>query len=155
MVLDGLCPDVRASAPWDPRGELERWSSSTGIVVEVWALPAGPLPGGVTELVRATILDVLEGLAGDGSVRCVSVALTANARGLRLTVSGDGDGLLPERLADRLRVRRAGFAALGGGLSANAVPAAASPSARRCPRADPAPSAVETVRHLPGRASAE
>ncbi|MEU1723108.1 hypothetical protein [Nonomuraea sp. NPDC005692] len=122
MVLDGPCPDVRASAPWDPRGELERWSSSTGIVVEVWALPAGPLPGGVTELVRATILDVLEGLAGDGSVRCVSVALTANARGLRLTVSGDGDGLLPERLADRLRVRRAGFAALGGGLSANAVP---------------------------------
>ncbi|MFI7416364.1 hypothetical protein [Nonomuraea sp. NPDC049684] len=90
--------------------------------MEVWALPARPLPGGVAELVRATILDVLDGLAEDGSVRSVGVALTANARGLRLTVSGDGAGLLPERLADRLRVRRAGFAALGGGLSANAVP---------------------------------
>ncbi|MFI6174349.1 hypothetical protein ACIA8R_02280 [Nonomuraea sp. NPDC051191] len=37
-------------------------------------------------------------------------------------VSADGAGLPPERLADRLRVRRTGFAELGGGLSMNAVP---------------------------------
>ncbi|GAA3473296.1 hypothetical protein [Nonomuraea roseola] len=39
----------------------------------------------------------------------------------RLTLSGDGLGLPPERLADRLRVRRVRFAELGGGLSVNAV----------------------------------
>ncbi|MGW2160096.1 hypothetical protein [Nonomuraea sp. NPDC001699] len=65
---------------------------------------------------------MLDVLATDASVRCVSVALTVNARGLRLTVSADGTGPPTERLADRLRVRRAGFAELGGGLSANAVP---------------------------------
>ncbi|WP_031170940.1 hypothetical protein [Streptosporangium roseum] len=52
----------------------------------------------------------------------MGVALTMGARGLRLTVSGDGFGLPPERLAVRLRVRRAEFAELGGWLSMNAVP---------------------------------
>jgi hypothetical protein len=122
MALDGLLPDVRVGPTWDLHDQVTRWSCSTGITVEVWALPDEPPPRGVEGLVRATILDVLDGLEGDGSVRCAGLALTVGARGLRLTVSGDGSGLPPERLTARLRVRRAGFAKLGGGLSMNAVP---------------------------------
>ncbi|MEU4545778.1 hypothetical protein [Nonomuraea dietziae] len=121
MALDALRPDVRAVPAWDLTHHLERWSRSTGIAVEVWALPGEPLPVPIAELVHATILDALDGLEPDGSVRCVGIALTVGARGLRLTLSGDGLGLPPERLTDRLRVRRARFAELGGGLSVNAV----------------------------------
>ncbi|MCP2354725.1 hypothetical protein HD597_001745 [Nonomuraea thailandensis] len=109
MAWDGLRPDVRGAPAGDPHAELERWSRSTGTALEVWAPPGEPLPEGVAGLVRATIFDVLDHLGQDGSVRCVGIALTAltaGARGLRLTVSGDGSGLAPRRLADRLRVRR-------------------------------------------------
>ncbi|WP_043632403.1 hypothetical protein [Nonomuraea candida] len=124
MALDALRPDERVEPARDLPGRLERWSRSTGIAVEVWALPGEPLTGRGAELVHATIRDALDGFALDGSVRCVGVALTVSVRGLRLTLSGDGHGLLPERLSDRLRARHAEFAELGGGLSVNAVPAA-------------------------------
>ncbi|MEU4578767.1 hypothetical protein ACBI99_01485 [Nonomuraea sp. ATR24] len=114
--------DVRVESAWDLHDQVERWSRSTGITVEVWALPGEPPPRVVEGLVRATILDTLDAFAEDGSVRCVGLALTLGARGLRLTISGDGSGLPREGLAGRLRVRRAGFAGLGGGLSTNAVP---------------------------------
>ncbi|WP_049569801.1 hypothetical protein [Nonomuraea sp. SBT364] len=122
MTMDGLRTEARVMPADDLRERLERWSRSTGIDVEVWALPGRPLPGHVAELVQATVLDVLDGLEGDGSVRSVGIALTAGARGLRLTVSGHGQGLPPDRLADRLRVRDAQFAELGGGVSVNVVP---------------------------------
>jgi signal transduction histidine kinase len=122
MALDGLLPDMRVGLTWDLRDQLERWSRSTGIAVEVWALPGEPPPRVVEGLVRATILDALDEWETDGSVRCVGIALTLGPRGLRLTISGDGSGRPQERLAERLRVRRAGFAGLGGGLSMNAVP---------------------------------
>ncbi|MEV4158651.1 hypothetical protein [Nonomuraea dietziae] len=121
MALDALRPDERVEPAWDLPDHLERWSRSTGIAVEVWALPGEPLPVHLAELVHATILDVLDGLEPDGSVRCVGIALTVGAGGLRLTLSGDGLGLPSEPIADRLRVRRVRFAELGGGLSVNAV----------------------------------
>lgn len=121
MALDGLRPDERVAPARDLRDHLERWSHLTGITVEVWALPREPLTGSLAELVHTTVLDVLDGFEADGSVRHVGFALTVGARGLRLTVSGDGVGLPPRRLVDDLRAVRARFAALGGGLSMNAV----------------------------------
>ncbi|WP_043632955.1 hypothetical protein [Nonomuraea candida] len=121
MALDGLRPDERLASAPDLRDHLERWSQATGITVEVWAVPAAPLAAPLAELVRATVLDVLDGFEADGTVRHVGFALTMSARGLRLTVSGDGIGLPPARLAERLHAGHARFAALGGRLSVNAV----------------------------------
>ncbi|GAA2681245.1 sensor histidine kinase [Nonomuraea recticatena] len=121
MALDGLRPDEWIAPSRDLRARLEHWSSLTGIAVEVWALPREPLAGPLTELVQATVLHVLNGFEADGTVRHVGFALTAGARGLRLTISGDGIGLPPGRLVESLRADRARFAELGGRLSVNAV----------------------------------
>ncbi|AQZ62257.1 two-component sensor histidine kinase [[Actinomadura] parvosata subsp. kistnae] len=121
MALDGLRPDERIAPARDLRAHLEHWSRVTGIAVEVWALPRESLAAPVAELVQATVLDLLNGFEADGTVRHVGFALTTGARGLRLTVSGDGIGLPPGRLAERLHAYRARFAALGGRLSVNTV----------------------------------
>jgi hypothetical protein len=121
MALDGLRPDERIAPARDLRAHLEHWSHMTGIAVEVWALPREPLTAPLAELVQATVLDILNGFEADGTVRHVGFALTAGARGLRLTVSGDGIGLPPGQLVERLHARRARFAELGGRLSVNAV----------------------------------
>ncbi|MEW9552301.1 hypothetical protein [Nonomuraea sp. NPDC050783] len=121
MTLDGLRPDERLAPARELRDHLERWSHVSGIAVEVWALPRDPLAAPLAELVRATVLDVLDGFAADGTVRHVGFALTAGARGLRLTVSGDGVGIPPKRLVERLRAARGRFAELGGELSVSTV----------------------------------
>ncbi|MET8865704.1 hypothetical protein ABZW11_22425 [Nonomuraea sp. NPDC004580] len=121
MTLDGLRPDERIAPARDLRAHLDHWSRVTGIAVEVWALPREPLALPLAELVQATVLDILNGFEADGTVRHVGFALTAGAGDLRLTVSGDGIGLPPGRLAERLQVAQARFAAWGGRLSVNAV----------------------------------
>lgn len=101
---------------------LQEWSLQTGIEVEIWALPAEPLPASIAEIVHGTIQDVLREVEQQARARTVSITLTVAASGLRLTVRDDGVGVAAEEYRDRLDGRRASFVSLGGSLSVNGVP---------------------------------
>jgi signal transduction histidine kinase len=103
-------------------GDLEQWSSLSGIVVEVWALPKEQLPVELAGLFRGLIHDVLAEVKRHASARTVSIALTTGPSGVRLTVSDDGAGMPVQTLMERLGPRHARLAALGGDLTINSVP---------------------------------
>ncbi|SDI07874.1 hypothetical protein [Nonomuraea jiangxiensis] len=101
---------------------LQEWSLRTGIKVEIWAMPAKPLPTSIAEIVHGTIEEVLQEVERQAHARTVSIVLTVATGGLRLTISDDGYGRASEAYEDRLHGRRVAFRSLGGALSVNSVP---------------------------------
>jgi signal transduction histidine kinase len=106
---------------------LADWSNRTGVTVEIWALPTKAVSSRVAEGVYATVVEALANVERHSGADVVSIAVTTGSAGLRLTVSDDGTGFLPDlsgRSAGRgLAAMRANFAELGGTLKINSVPA--------------------------------
>ncbi|MEV4113769.1 ATP-binding protein [Nonomuraea sp. NPDC049695] len=100
---------------------LRQWEERTGIAVEVWALPGGNVPSQVAEVVLTTVREALDNVERHSKARTVSVAVTAGARGLRLTISDDGAGFPLGTEGRGLRVMKAGLANISGVLKINSV----------------------------------
>ncbi|SEH01365.1 two-component system, NarL family, sensor histidine kinase UhpB [Nonomuraea solani] len=104
-------------------GELEdhlaQWSARTGITVETWALPASDVPARVSRGVLAVVREALANVERHSGASTASIAVTAGRGGLRLTVSDNGTGAVPECAGHGMR---AAFAELGGTLSVHGVP---------------------------------
>ncbi|MEV1173615.1 ATP-binding protein [Nonomuraea sp. NPDC049784] len=100
---------------------LGQWEDRTGIAVEVWALPGGDVPPPVAEAVLATVREAFDNVERHSGARTVSIAVTAGARGLRLTVSDDGVGFPLEAEGRGLRAMKAGMAKISGTLQINSV----------------------------------
>jgi two-component system NarL family sensor kinase len=104
---------------------VEQWSLRTGIAVETWALPGDRVTPRVADNVFRTVCEALDNVERHSNARTVSIAVTAGRRGLRLTVSDDGQGFVPGRTGGRgIVAMKAYFAELGGTLSVNPVPGA-------------------------------
>ncbi|MFI7641005.1 sensor histidine kinase [Nonomuraea sp. NPDC049400] len=97
-------------------------SASTGIAVEVWALPKGDIPDAVARNVYAAVREALANVERHSRARTVSIALTLGKSGLRLTVSDDGCGFSPGTTGRGLSAMKAYFAEMGGDLTVNGVP---------------------------------
>ncbi|MEW9555182.1 hypothetical protein [Nonomuraea sp. NPDC050783] len=100
---------------------IAHWSESTGIAVEVWALPKVPLPRDMEGLLVRVMGTMFAAIEGHGQARTVSFALTLASSGLRMTISDDGPGMAVELLRSRLSLERDRMTALGGGLTLNSV----------------------------------
>ena len=103
---------------------LRGWQERSRIVVEMWALPVGHVPGAVLEAVRDVLREALSNVERHSRAATVSVAVTYGARGLRLTVSDDGMGFDGPAGGRGTAAMRAALAALGGRLDVNGVPGA-------------------------------
>lgn len=101
---------------------LREWSDRTGILSEVWALPKSEIPDEVAGKVFAVVREALALVEQGSRARRVSIALTVAESGLRLTVSYDGTGLIPETARARIVRMKAAFAEIGGTLLVNGVP---------------------------------
>ncbi|WP_283133849.1 sensor histidine kinase [Rhizohabitans arisaemae] len=117
-MLDGL------SLAQELRSRLGSWSDSTGVVVEIWALPTKPVAAGIAEAVRWVLGEALGNVEKHSSARHVSVAITTGRDVLKLTVVDDGRGFHP---GGRHRGRglvgmSARFAELGGTCSVDSAP---------------------------------
>ncbi|MFD9942366.1 sensor histidine kinase [Nonomuraea sp. NPDC059023] len=112
--------------PQDLRRELEihlaDWSQRTGIAVETWALPAGPVSGPVADTALACILEALSNVERHSQAQTVSIAVTVNRRDLRLTVSDDGRGFHEAVDGKGMAIMRTRMAAVGGSCSINGTP---------------------------------
>ncbi|MBO3745013.1 hypothetical protein J5X84_02960 [Streptosporangiaceae bacterium NEAU-GS5] len=100
---------------------LVNWSDRTGVLVEIWALPTTDVAADIAECVLETITDALENVERHSGARQVSVAVTTGRNGLRLTVSDDGRGMVPDTAGRGIARMKANFVALGGSLSVNGV----------------------------------
>ncbi|MEV4393475.1 ATP-binding protein [Nonomuraea sp. NPDC049607] len=107
-------------------GELEsvcgRWSERTGVAVEIWALPAGPVAAALRRAVLAVVGEALDNVEAHSGASTASLAVTAGAYGLRLTVSDNGRGFASTAPGGGTARMRAAFAELGGRLSVRGVP---------------------------------
>ncbi|MBO3749652.1 hypothetical protein J5X84_26535 [Streptosporangiaceae bacterium NEAU-GS5] len=102
--------------------DLVDWSSRTGVVVEIWALPTTGAAADVVRAVRGAVAEALANVEKHSGAQLVSVALTMNARGMRLTVSDDGAGCPDGAVGRGIAAMKAHFAAVGGTLSVHGVP---------------------------------
>ncbi|WP_431892860.1 sensor histidine kinase [Nonomuraea sp. bgisy101] len=102
-------------------GCLTEWSQRTGIAVEVWALPQGDVPAAIAGGVLAVVEEALLNVELHSGAATVSVAVTVGRRGLRLTVSDDGDGFSMPHERRGIARMRALMAELGGTLSVSSV----------------------------------
>ncbi|MFI7642403.1 sensor histidine kinase [Nonomuraea sp. NPDC049400] len=100
---------------------LTRWEDRTGIAVEVWALPGREVPAPVAEAVVATVREAFDNVERHSRARTASIAVTAGARGLRLTISDDGVGFPLETEGRGLLAMKAGLARISGTLKINSV----------------------------------
>ncbi|MEV3981911.1 hypothetical protein [Nonomuraea sp. NPDC049758] len=107
-------------------GELEslcgRWSERTGITVEIWALPAGPVSVAWRRAVLAVAEEALANVEAHSGASTASLAVTAGPQGLRLTISDNGRGFASTAPGGGVGRMRAAFAELGGRLSVRGVP---------------------------------
>ncbi|MCT9931835.1 hypothetical protein N5079_16615 [Planotetraspora sp. A-T 1434] len=106
-------------------GYLTGWAERSGVVVEIWALPARTVPRAVAQAVYATLVEALANAERHAATH-VSIAITVGASGLRMTVSDDGAGFASGESGQpggRGPVAmRAHFAEAGGTLTANSIP---------------------------------
>jgi signal transduction histidine kinase len=100
---------------------LSDWSQRTGIDVEVWALPAADVPSRTAQGVLAAMEEALANVEAHSGATAVSIAVTAGASGLRMTVSDHGRGFDTAKAARGIARMRAAFAELGGTLTVNSV----------------------------------
>jgi signal transduction histidine kinase len=101
---------------------LDIWSARTGVAVEIWALPKSAVPRGVADGVYAVVVDALADVERRERVHVVSIAVTMNRDGLRLTLSHDGDGTPPGGAGHAFAAMCARFAEIGGSLTVTTVP---------------------------------
>ncbi|WP_433431349.1 sensor histidine kinase [Nonomuraea sp. CA-141351] len=79
------------------------------------------MPPPVAEAVLATVREAFDNVERHNGARTVSPAVTAGARGLRLTVSDDGVGFPLETEGRGPRAMKAGMAKISGTLRINSV----------------------------------
>ncbi|MFI9591334.1 sensor histidine kinase [Nonomuraea sp. NPDC052265] len=107
-------------------GELEsvcgRWSERTGVAVEIWALPAGPVTAALRRAVLAVVDEALDNVEAHSGASTTSLAVTCGAHGLRLTISDNGRGFTSTAPGGGTGRMRTAFAELGGRLSVRGVP---------------------------------
>ncbi|GAA3119335.1 sensor histidine kinase [Streptosporangium carneum] len=101
---------------------LTEWAESTGIVVEIWALPGRDVPARIARAVLVALGEALSNVELHSRARVVSVAVTLGPTGLRMTVSDDGAGFSGQAAGRGVAAMRAHFADVGGTLSVNSVP---------------------------------
>ncbi|MEV0147001.1 MULTISPECIES: ATP-binding protein [unclassified Nonomuraea] len=101
--------------------QLTQWSERTGIRVEIWALPAADVPAPVAQAVLEALREALANVERHSGASVVSVAVTAGADGLRMTVSDHGRGFPPEKAGRGVARMRAAIAGVGGNLSVSSV----------------------------------
>ncbi|GAA4186032.1 hypothetical protein GCM10022252_17410 [Streptosporangium oxazolinicum] len=101
---------------------LTEWAERTGIIVEIWALPAQDVPSRVARAVLAALGEALANVERHSRARVVSVAVTFGRAGLRMTVSDNGVGFFGEAEGRGVAAMRAHFEQLGGTLGVNGVP---------------------------------
>lgn len=101
---------------------LAEWAQSTGIAVEIWALPDREVPVKVARAVLATLGEALANIERHSRATVVSVAVTLGPGGLRMTVSDDGIGFSGPATGRGVTAMRAHFADLGGTLGVHGVP---------------------------------
>ncbi|MFI6604292.1 hypothetical protein ACIBHX_49385 [Nonomuraea sp. NPDC050536] len=80
-----------------PCDQLAEWSTQTGVRLEIWALPEADLPLSLGDALRDLLDEILDRVARAAHVRTLSVAITASASSVRVTVSHDGSGVAPGR----------------------------------------------------------
>jgi signal transduction histidine kinase len=102
--------------------ELAGWSERTGIRVETWALPQGPVPPRIADAVLAAVAEALSNVERHSGASTVSIAVTVAPSGLRMTVSDDGRGFSGFAAGRGIRAMRARFAEVGGSLRVTSVP---------------------------------
>lgn len=102
--------------------ELAGWAERTGIRVETWALPQGPVPARIADAVLATVAEALSNVERHSGATTVSVAVTLARSGLRMTVSDDGRGFSGAASGRGITAMRARFAEVGGSLRVTSVP---------------------------------
>lgn len=102
-------------------GYLSEWSERTGITVETWALPDEDVPDRIEQGVFGALEEALANVERHSGAGVVSIAITLSSRGLRMTVSDDGDGFSSTPAGRGIARMRAWFAELGGNLSVNSV----------------------------------
>ncbi|MEV7009382.1 ATP-binding protein [Streptosporangium sp. NPDC051022] len=101
---------------------LAEWAESTGITVEIWALPGRDVPVRIARAVLATLGEALSNVERHSRARVVSVAVTLGSAGLRMTVSDNGIGFAGPVTGRGVTVMRTHFTEVGGTLSVNGVP---------------------------------
>jgi signal transduction histidine kinase len=100
---------------------LSEWAERTGIVVEIWALPAHDVPPNIARAVLATLGEALANVERHSGAHVVSVAVTLGPSGLRMTVSDNGIGFTGPLTGRGVTAMRTHFAQVGGTLSINGV----------------------------------
>ncbi|MEV8630441.1 ATP-binding protein [Streptosporangium sp. NPDC051023] len=101
---------------------LAEWAESTGIAVEIWALPGREVPIRIAEAVLAVLGEALSNIERHSRAGVVSIAVTLGPAGLRMTVSDDGAGFSGQAAGRGITVMRTHFAEVGGTLGVNGVP---------------------------------
>lgn len=102
-------------------GYLAEWSDRTDIPVETWALPAGEVPSRIAQGVFDALDEALANIERHSGASVVSIAITLSPRGLRMTVSDNGDGFSTTPAGRGIARMRACFVELGGNLSITSV----------------------------------
>lgn len=102
-------------------GYLAEWADRTDITVETWALPADEVPARVARGVWGALEEALANVERHSGATVVSIAITSGARGLRMTVSDNGDGFANAPVGRGIARMRAWFAELGGNLAVSSV----------------------------------
>ncbi|MFI6536443.1 sensor histidine kinase [Nonomuraea sp. NPDC050547] len=129
--------------PQDLRRELAHhladWSRRTGIALETWALPAEPVSGPVANAALACIMEALSNVERHSRARTVSIAVTMNQGGLRLTVSDDGRGFREAEDGRGMAIMRARMASVGGSCSIDGTPGAGTTVTGVIPHTRPPP----------------
>ncbi|WP_326637970.1 hypothetical protein OG884_28665 [Streptosporangium sp. NBC_01755] len=117
-------------------GYLTEWSEHTGITVEIWALPTGDVPAGITRAVMSSLAEALTNVERHSGAHVVAVAVTLGRSGLRMTVSDNGIGFFGQAEGRGITAMHAHFDQVGGALSVNGVPGAGTTVTGVVPRQD-------------------
>jgi signal transduction histidine kinase len=108
-----------AIPPDELRDRLTSWAGHTGLRLEIWALPGRALPEPAHSLVCRVLAYACDNAQAYGRATTLSVAVTAGAATVKVTVCDDGPGAVAGGGA--LRSLRREVRAAGGALSESAT----------------------------------
>jgi NarL family two-component system sensor histidine kinase YdfH len=100
-AIDGLRREMPAGLEESIRAEAEHFTSATGVPCDLDYSIAGPLPGGIPELVLRTVSESLTNIARHAQARRASVSLRGDGSSLSVEVTDDGIGFDPGRSEGR------------------------------------------------------